>query len=119
MEVNERVAGEEDEDKKEGEGEEKGEKQKETRKLTKDEIVARFESGGDIFSDEVQGPLPEGRWRVGRPCAQADVVLMRIAATTDEAEAIDPIKEQELRTINMQLSEFLGRKTSFNFSSFL
>ncbi len=129
MEVNERVAGEEDEQNgDQGAEGENGERSKTTRKLTKDEINSKvnlprkhlqllssfcqsifflfqFESGEDIYSDEIQGPIPDGRWRLGKPCPKADLVLMRIATMSDEAE--DPERDQDLFRKNRELSKWL------------
>ena len=85
-----------------------------------DASIHQFESGDDIYYDELPGPLPEGKWRLGKPCAQSDLVLMRIASTTDEATArdgkeggggaiVDPVRDRELKEINMRLSEYIPR----------
>ncbi len=124
--VNQRVAGEgDDKDDEDKVGEEGGEAEKQKppkekagrRKLTKDEIIEKFDSGAEIFADELVGPLPDGKWRVGKPCPQADLVLMRIATAADEAggdavaarrmeEEQAEDRDFELYRRNQELSEY-------------
>jgi len=101
QEVNERVAGEEEEDAemKDDNGEEK----KERAKLTKDEITAKFEAGDDLFADELPGNVPDAAsWRVGRPCDQSEhIIFMRLARTSDQAQ--DANGDKDLFQKNRQL----------------
>ncbi len=58
-----------------------------------------------VYTDEIEGPIPEGKWRIGKPTEHVAQIFMRIASVNDlgDAALVTPEVEMDLARKNQQL----------------
>ena len=109
MEVNEVKASEVSDNDEDGEDKEMREESKRGKEnlITEAELAQRFNEAPDtpVYTDEIEGSVPDGVWRIGKPPQKEDskagTIFMTLAPATSE-----PIDGAELEKRNFQLSTF-------------